>query len=359
MTWASAQILALPIPPRGKRQAGALNLASNILLHPQLESLHEQAREMAGQGTMATYPDIQSSLSHFCELAELAPEEVICAAGSDELVKLIYLGLCPKGGFIQQFPSYGQWYAPLASAPITKWAFDEQKHLFDIAELLGLLKHRSECAVLLSNPNSPIGSSLTQNELDIILDIAHERNHIVVMDAAYEAFSNDKLQAHPAHSAHLLTIRTFSKAFGAPGLRFGYLHGDRDLISLLRKYNTAASISAHSWALTHALLSKRAEFAPIWSDICQARARLTNELLQRNIFALDSGGNFVSAFVGKQGQCEQLVDWLCSKNFLTRSAKGMFGISGYWRCTIPPLHYFDDFLAALDEMPASLIQKVA
>lgn len=106
--------------------------------------------------------------------------------------------------------------------------------------------------LLLCNPNNPLGSQISINN---ILSILNNFEGIVIIDEAYMDFSNLPsclylLNQYP----NLIILRTCSKSLGLAGLRIGAIFAHKDIINLLIKiqpvYNMPSPvISAFDYAL--------------------------------------------------------------------------------------------------------------
>ncbi|MCQ4437964.1 aminotransferase class I/II-fold pyridoxal phosphate-dependent enzyme, partial [Clostridioides difficile] len=77
---------------------------------------------------------------------------------------------------------------------------------------------------------SPLGPQLAHADLEALGDAAHAGDHLVVVDAAYEAFG-PAWRPTGAMGDAFVWIRSLSKSFGLPGLRFGYLEARPALVA--------------------------------------------------------------------------------------------------------------------------------
>jgi histidinol-phosphate aminotransferase len=72
--------------------------------------------------------------------------------------------------------------------------------------------------IVLNSPNNPTGSALPTGAVERILA---ETSALVVCDEAYQDFGGPTAIGLLAHSSRVVVLRTFSKAMGLAGLRFG------------------------------------------------------------------------------------------------------------------------------------------
>lgn len=92
--------------------------------------------------------------------------------------------------------------------------------------------------IYLSNPNNPTGAMISESDLRSFLTGLRD-DIIVVVDEAYFEYAQDLSPDYPDSSRldfpNLITLRTFSKAYGIAGIRIGYGIGPEELIEPLMK----------------------------------------------------------------------------------------------------------------------------
>ena len=96
--------------------------------------------------------------------------------------------------------------------------------------------------VWLCNPNNPTGDVYDQTAIDHLL--AHY--DLVVVDQSYEQYTDRFVMSASwaARIPNLLQIHSFTKTYGVPGIRLGYVTGHASLISHMRSYLRPWSVSA-------------------------------------------------------------------------------------------------------------------
>jgi histidinol-phosphate aminotransferase len=91
--------------------------------------------------------------------------------------------------------------------------------------------------VYIANPDNPTGTYITKEEFDFLM--GHVPSHtIVILDEAYFEFAQshwDYPDSMTYRYDNVITLRTFSKAYGISGVRCGYGFGHEYLISNLHK----------------------------------------------------------------------------------------------------------------------------
>lgn len=104
---------------------------------------------------------------------------------------------------------YGGRYHPVPFGPDFR---------FDVDRLIATANEVEAKAVVVNTPNNPTGSVLTAAE---VLRIVEETDALVLCDEAYLEFGGETVIPHLGDHPRLVVLRTFSKAMGMAGLRFG------------------------------------------------------------------------------------------------------------------------------------------
>ncbi len=91
--------------------------------------------------------------------------------------------------------------------------------------------------VYIANPDNPTGTYITREEFDFLMKHVPEHT-IVILDEAYFEFARaqkDYPDSMDYRYDNVITLRTFSKAYGLSGIRIGYGFGHDYLIGNLHK----------------------------------------------------------------------------------------------------------------------------
>lgn len=92
--------------------------------------------------------------------------------------------------------------------------------------------------VYLANSNNPTGSMITKAELRFIMENVPPHVLVIADEAYFEysvVLSDEFADSTKFDYPNLITLRTFSKAYGIAGVRVGYAIGDEKIISTLLK----------------------------------------------------------------------------------------------------------------------------
>lgn len=188
---------------------------------------------------LARYPDVGALDLRGAIAAHFAVrrENVICGAGSESILATILRTflehddevLTAEGTFVGFYVLAQSRGVGLRTVPLKNHAFD----LDAIAEAIGP-KTR---IVYLANPNNPTGTIFGKAEFAAFMERVPAQT-LVVMDEAYVEYVNpdaDYPDSLLFRFDNVITLRTFSKAYGLAGLRVGYGFAHGDLITNLMK----------------------------------------------------------------------------------------------------------------------------
>lgn len=132
-------------------------------------------------------------------------------------------------------------------------------------------------------PNNPTGTAISRAAVE---HVARHAAGIVLLDEAYAEFAPEHFADLAGRYERLLTVRTFSKAFGLAGLRIGYAAGAAPVVSMIERARGPYKVS---------VLAERAALAAL-TDTSDAlgwvreHARLAIEIRDRVVLALTAMG---------------------------------------------------------------------
>ena len=147
-------------------------------------------------------------------------EGVLVGNGSNELIQsTLAVTLGPGDAVVAPSPTFSL-YRLLTTVlggryvPVSLGA----DFAFDVDELIETAKRVGARVIVLNSPNNPTGSALPEGAVERILA---ETNALVVCDEAYQDFGGPSAIPLLSRSSRVVVLRTFSKAWGMAGLRFG------------------------------------------------------------------------------------------------------------------------------------------
>ena len=280
------------------------------------------------------FPRLREALADYLETesgVHLTPEQIWAANGSNEVMLHVLQAFGGPGRTCLTFtPTYSM-YPEYARDTLTDYVTRPRREDFtlDVETAVAAISELRPAVVILASPNNPTGTALPLEDIDRILEAA--RGHgpmlgaeigsparagdcVVVIDEAYAEFRRPGVPSAlellgPAHP-HLAVTRTMSKAFGAAGLRLGYLAADRALVDALRVVRLPYHLSAVTQAAALAALSHRDELMAQVASLRDERDALVAWLRGRGLTAHESDANFVlfGPFPDREAVWQALLD---------------------------------------------------
>ena len=263
------------------------------------------------------FPRLRAALADYLEAesgAHLTPEQIWAANGSNEVMLHVLQAFGGPGRTCLSFtPTYSM-YPEYARDTLTDYATRPRRKDFtlDTDAAVAAIKELRPAVVILASPNNPTGTALPLEDITRILEAA--RGHgpmlgaeigsparasdcVVVIDEAYAEFRRpgvpSALELVGPVNPHLAVTRTMSKAFGAAGLRLGYLAADSALVDALRVVRLPYHLSAVTQAAALAALSHRDELMAQVASLRDERDAFVAWLRGQGLTAHDSDANFV------------------------------------------------------------------
>jgi histidinol-phosphate aminotransferase len=165
----------------------------------------------------------------------------------------------------------------------------------DMAALAAAVTERTRL-VLLCSPNNPTGPALTAAEVAQFMDRI-PASVLVVLDEAYTQFvtaadAADGLDLLP-HHPNLVSLRTFSKAYGLAGLRVGYAVARSRTAAAIRAASTPFGVNALAQVAAVASLGMEDAMRERVAGIVRQRDRMAGALGAQGWQIPQAQGNFV------------------------------------------------------------------
>ena len=226
------------------------------------------------------------------------------------------------------------------TVPLVDWRF----HLPALAEAVtGKTK-----IIYLANPNNPTGTTFSRQEFDSFHRQIPERT-LIILDEAYFEYARDN-PSYP-DSMHyrydnVITLRTFSKAYGLAGVRIGYGFAHAELIGNLLKVKLPFEPSALAEAAGIAALGDMEFLHETLAANARGMAYVTTELTRLGIRWVPSEANFVMTLWSTEAAARGVDEKLLRQGVIVRHL-GQFGIANALRITIGSREQNEVLIAAL------------
>ena len=187
--------------------------------------------------------------------------------------------------------------------------------------------------LVLTNPNNPTGYMIEEDLLQILLEFSEEKNIFVLLDECFLEFVEDGEEysqiAKISKFKNLAVLRSLTKLFAFPGLRFGYLLTEnRNLIKVLNRLTPSWDIN--TLALEAAKFSLKQDMSQVVLKILNEKNILLNNLKSIGIDVFDSKANFLLCHYKKNLYLD-----LLNQGIIVRDCSDFIGMDDtYFRVTV-------------------------
>ncbi|MEV7318536.1 histidinol-phosphate transaminase [Streptomyces sp. NPDC093970] len=353
---------------RGKSPYGAPQLDVAVRLNtnenpyplpePLVERIAERVREAARN--LNRYPDrdavrLRTELAGYLTRTggyPLGVENVWAANGSNEVIQQLLQTFGGPGRTAIGFePSYSM-HSLIARSTGTGWIAGPREDDFTLdvgAATRAIAEHRPH-VVFVTTPNNPTGNAVPAETVLALYDAAQAaRPSVVVVDEAYVEFSHgDSLLPLLEGRPNLVVSRTMSKAFGAAGLRLGYLAADPAVVDAVQLVRLPYHLSAVTQATALAALEHTDTLLKYVEQLKTERDRLVAEMRALGLEVTESDANFVQ--FGRFGDPHAVWRKILDRGVLVRDN----GVPGFLRVSAGTPEENDAFLDAVREVKKEL-----
>jgi len=198
--------------------------------------------------------------------------------------------------------------------------------------------------LFLTNPHNPTGTNITKEEFENVMDIISS-DILIVMDEAYYEYlpESDKIDTieYTKKYPNLMTLRTFSKAYGLAGLRVGYGIADSKIISALNKIRLPFNVSSIAQKTAVVALENRGYVNDVRDKISEEKEKFYSIFKTEGIKFIKSYSNFILVKSGEKNA--EIIEELLQNGFIVRPGENL-GIPAHIRVTVSTPEINDKFL---------------
>ncbi len=270
-------------------------------------------------------------------------ENIMIGNGSDELI--YYLMLTFGGPVLYPVPTFSM-YGIIAQSVGVETLESKLDECFDLVEedFFNILKTKKPKLIFLSTPNNPTGNTFSSHKILKIIELAREKNCLIVIDEAYGPFCSEKGYLPLLNDfENLILLRTLSK-IGLAGLRIGYLIGNSDILSEIKKVKLPYNVDAVSqYVATYALQNFYSRIKKFIREVITERENLLKKLSSfKNITVYPSEANFI---LFKSTKSKEIYQKLLKSGILIRDMSST--IKNSLRVTVGTKEENEEFIKAL------------
>ncbi|MCD7842277.1 MAG: aminotransferase class I/II-fold pyridoxal phosphate-dependent enzyme, partial [Lachnospiraceae bacterium] len=289
------------------------DFSANINFRGMPSSVREAAIEAVDESIHYPDPECRSLRTRLAErekkfCAAVLPEHIICGNGAAELFFALAGAFRPEQALLP-VPSFFEYEQALSAfgCKITRFAVNPEEGFCLGESFLNAVSafakqfpsHR--LMIILGNPNNPTGALIETDVLLALIQLCGSARILLVLDESFLDFLDETDQKRTISGAvkvpedpNLFVIRSFTKIYALPGIRFGYgLCSDQELLGKMRMLVQPWNVS-HVAQKAAETAAGEAEFVRISAEmISENRDELIRALREMGLTVFPSAANFL------------------------------------------------------------------
>ncbi|MCP4544582.1 MAG: histidinol-phosphate transaminase [Chloroflexi bacterium] len=232
-------------------------------------------------------------------------EQVTVGNGADGIIKQLCLAYLEDNSQVivsrSSFPVYDK-FANTMRATLIKTPLTE-KYGLDLEAMTRAITDKTKL-VFVCNPNNPTGTIVTADKVDAFMATVPDHVLVIFDEAYYELVHSDNypdtLEYIRQGRHNVLTMRTFSKAYGLAGIRLGYAIAPPEILAPMHQVRGVFNVNLLAQAAGIAALE---DTEMLTESIAANRSGLRflyGEFERLGLGYIESHGNFVLVEIGPQ-----------------------------------------------------------
>ncbi|HVM66243.1 MAG TPA: histidinol-phosphate transaminase [Acidimicrobiales bacterium] len=280
----------------------------------------------------------------------VAPEQVWCANGSNEVLQTLLLAYGGPGRRVAVWePTYAlhSHIAELTGTTVVAGVRGGDLAL-DAAEVRRVIDEARPTVTFLCSPNNPTGEAVGR---DMVEDVVRRAPGLVVVDEAYGQFAPWTAAAMLDERSGLLVTRTYSKTWSLAGLRLGYCLAPAQVVAALERASLPYHLDVFTQVAGRLALDYVDDMERRVAVIKEERGRVATALGELPVDAWRSDANFI-LFRPQRLRGDDVWRALLDRSVLVRNCSSWEHLADCLRVTVGTRDENDAFLAALREVLA-------
>ncbi|HWB41476.1 MAG TPA: histidinol-phosphate transaminase [Gemmatimonadales bacterium] len=335
--------------------AARRKLNQNECPHDLPPELKRAVLDRAAAAAWQRYPEFVPArlVERLAEHYGWVPDGVVVGNGSNELIQATLSVVLAEGdAVVAPAPTFslyrlltgvlGGRFVPVPLGP---------RFEFELDRIVETAVRERARVVVLNSPNNPTGSALPEGAVERLLA---ETGALIVCDEAYQDFGGPTAIPLLRRSSRLVVLRTFSKAMGMAGLRFGLGLAHPEVARELSKGKLPYNVNLVTLAAADVALDHAAFFAGRTRSVAATRDRLVPRMARlTGIEVYPTAANFVLIRCRARPASEVFRRLYDEHGILVRDVSNSAELAECLRITIGTEDDMEAVLAALEAILAS------
>ncbi len=291
-----AEMGAYKPPLDGRDPHEHLLLDFNERTLPVCPSVKQAMIDYIQDDRLQCYPAYGNIASRIAEYCDVNASQVMITNGSDQGIDLIIRSACREGDeAIIPGPTFAMYHqvAKVENLNIIEPSYSKEKG-FPKDEVLAAITDKTRLIVI-ANPNNPSGTEVPRDDILEIAKAAPEA--AILVDECYFEYTQQTVADVVDQYPNLLVTRTFSKTWGLPSVRFGYVISKAENINALLNVRGPYDINQLAVVAIEAALTNPGYTEQYVKEVMEVSKPMFEAFLdQQGIDYWPSAANFVWTF---------------------------------------------------------------
>jgi len=193
-------------------------------------------------------------------------------------------------------------YCNFINAKPAFYPYQAKEDLDNLDQYISRIADATVKLLILINPHNPTGFTLNHEQFERILNVVVEKNIFLLCDEVYDNYlpinyNVGNLRYQHFSYKNVLLIGSTSKRYCTPGLRVGYIYGNKEVTRSISKFNLLISggVSPICQATAAFAYDSDENIAPGYRELLEKRRQFTEIAMKNKGFVLneDCGSIYV------------------------------------------------------------------
>ncbi len=259
---------------------------------------------------LAKYSDQTLIYKHLSSFLKLNENNFYITQGIDGAIKNIFeIFTKPNDKILCLYPTYAMYeiYSKIFRTRFMKVTYNAVTFKLNINDLIYKIKQKPKI-LFLPNPNQPIEDNLTYSQLDKICLLCKKNNVMLVVDEAYHMFGSSTGKGLILKHNNLVILRTFSKSFGLPSIRLGYIISCNKIIHILKTFRLSYETNFLTDTVAIYFLKKFKLIKKYINDVKTGRAYFTKKVKKLGFDVIGKKSNFLLINFKNENICKNVYN---------------------------------------------------
>lgn len=291
------------------------------------------------------YDELYSKVSFF-----IGTKNILLTSGGHDAIRVILSSLSKENKVLLAAPNYigYELYFSLYQIPyLIHMRGPEHPH--NLETLVSTAKNNECNLIVITNPDPYSGDFFDNDTLASFIQCCETKGISVIIDEVYTGMGKEPHTVLTNTYDNLILVNSFSKSFGLPGLRAGWIVASEKYLSLLRNHFPETNLSGLSIRFLLHLLERPLIIKHYRDNLHLCRDNMLSEMKKvTDIIPYEkSVANFILFKSLKDVAAETLWEKLKEKNFYIANLSSIEGYENYFRITVCSHH---EYKGLLDEL---------